>query len=98
MRLFRKLHTPVRTPGQAWVRFGPQNDVRRGERNFFAHTFEGGRGEEAWRKGVVGSTGPAKLKRHTSLLATCASGGPLLDPTPLPSINLVRKLTGQWDP
>ena len=34
----------------------------------------------------------------TSLVATCASGGPLLHPTPLPSINLVRKLTGQWDP
>ena len=33
-----------------------------------------------------------------SLVATCASGGPLLHPTPLPSINLVRKLTGQWDP
>ena len=24
--------------------------------------------------------------------------GVLLDPTPLPSVNLVRKLTGQWDP
>ena len=97
MRLFRKLHTPVRTPGQAWVRLGHQNDVRQGERNFL-RTHSRGRGEEAWRKGVVGSTGPAKLKRYTSLLATCASGGPLLDPTPLPSINLVRKLTGQWDP
>ena len=33
-----------------------------------------------------------------SLVATCASEGPLLHPTPWPSINLVRKLTGQWDP
>ena len=31
-------------------------------------------------------------------LGIWVGGGPLLHPTPLPSVNLVRKLTGQWDP
>ena len=41
--------------------------------------------------------GPA-WQNESSLLGTSASAGPFLPPKPMPSVNLVRKLTGQWDP
>ena len=40
----------------------------------------------------------ARAAKPTQLASHLCLRGPLLTASPLPSVNLVRKLTGQWDP